>query len=88
MTTDNILNALLDGTTYTTQHHGFTLGGHCIDYAVDRWPVGSRHFSFQTYSRDLGRCGACREIDISVWKWQLLLSITHSPTIKENQHVI
>ena len=68
---DNALNALLSDTTYTTQHHGFTLGGHCIDYAVDRWPVGSRHFSIDTY-----RHGAWYEIDVSIWKWQFLVSIS------------
>jgi hypothetical protein len=42
-----------------------------IDFAIDTWPVGSRHFSFRTYTQH-----SFREIDISLWKFQLLVSIT------------
>jgi hypothetical protein len=46
-----------------------------IDYAIDVWPKGSRHFRIATHT-SIG--GTCREIDISLGKYQLLISIASS----------
>lgn len=47
-----------------------------IEHAIDTWPKGVRRLGIHTHTGDLGRYGACREIEIDLWKYQLLVSIT------------
>ena len=47
-----------------------------IEHAIDTFPKGSRCLGIHTYTSDLGRYGECREIEIDLWKYQLLVSIT------------
>ncbi len=74
MNIDQALVPLLNE-TYAATCPGFKLFGWAVDHAIDIWPKGSRHFGVRAYSHDT-RGGHTREIDISLWKYQLLVSIT------------
>ena len=49
-----------------------------IDLAVDTFPKGSRHWHLSTHSHNM-----YREIDITLWKFQLLISIAHTTSLKQ-----
>lgn len=50
-----------------------------IEHAIETWPKGSRRIGIRTYTSDLGRYGMCREFEIDLWKFQLLVSVTTAP---------
>ena len=45
-----------------------------IESAIDTWPKGSRHIGIRTYDvSDLGRYGMCREFEVNLWCYQVLV---------------